>query len=89
MADLRSPGASIGRPPPRPAREVRSESRLEAALRERGFLFRGIEPSKIGRGVIAIADGKGGKVLMHLGRDATDARYNLAALATRPAGREW
>lgn len=71
-------GAFIGRPPKAP-RDVVAQRTCDEALAARGFVFRGLDPAPDG-GVIAVAV-NGRKVLMHLGRNKTDALFSLARLA--------
>jgi hypothetical protein len=70
----------------KPSRAERARIAAEVALGERNFALAGFERPSHGSGLIAVAvDGE--KVLMALGRDEPDALYNLAHLASRPAGR--
>jgi hypothetical protein len=77
-------GSSIGRPP-KPRRDVVAQTKADAALAARGYVYRGLEDAADG-GVVAVAV-NGRHVLMHLGRDKTDALFGLARVAAAPEGR--
>lgn len=70
-----------------PRRELIARDKAEKAVAERGFTLRGTEPAPVGRGVIAIAV-NGTHTIVHVGPDKAEALFGLAALASRPMGRE-
>lgn len=76
---------SIGRA--RKTREQVARETLDRALAERGYAFAGFEPESGGDGIVAVAVNGQQRVIMHLGRNATDAMFSLASLTTRKEGR--